>query len=201
MTALQRASILAVLLVALPAAAPARSTSASGVEVVVTLTARPLAEYHPQRTVSGRRLALTSSRSLAYTRTLAAAQRSLAARITSRIPASAVRWHYSVVANGLAVVVPPDRLTELANVPGVARVWPSVTYHALLDRSAPLIGAPRLWGPNLSTAGEGVKIGIIDDGIDQSHPFFSPSGYTYPAGFPTPSNAGEKCRGSGRFAA
>jgi subtilisin family serine protease len=123
-------------------------------------------------------------RSRAYSRTLAAAQTRLAARITNMIPATAVRWHYSVVANGLAVIVPRDRVAELAHVPGVERIWPSVTYHPLLDRSAPLIGAPRLWGPDLSTAGEGVKIGVIDDGIDPSHPFFNPGAYTYPAGFP-----------------
>ena len=175
----------AVLLVVLvPAAAPARPTSPSGVEVVVTLAAPPLAGYRPARTLSGRRLALGSSRSVAYARTLALAQRRVASRITTTIPAASVRWRYSVVANGLAVVVPRDRLAELARVPGVTKVWPSVTYRPLLDRSAPLIGAPRLWGPDLSTAGEGVKIGIIDDGIDQTHPFFNPSGYTYPAGFP-----------------
>jgi subtilisin family serine protease len=29
-----------------------------------------------------------------------------------------------------------------------------------------------------------MKIGIIDDGVDQSHPFFDPDGYSYPPGFP-----------------
>ena len=29
-----------------------------------------------------------------------------------------------------------------------------------------------------------MKIGIIDDGLDQTHPFFSPAGFAYPAGFP-----------------
>ena len=29
-----------------------------------------------------------------------------------------------------------------------------------------------------------MKIGIIDDGLDQSHPFFNPAGFTMPAGFP-----------------
>ena len=56
--------------------------------------------------------------------------------------------------------------------------------HELLDRTPQLIGAPSVWGPTLATAGEGMKIGIIDDGIDQTHPFFSPTGYSYPTGFP-----------------
>ena len=29
-----------------------------------------------------------------------------------------------------------------------------------------------------------MKIGIIDDGVDQTHPFFDPAGYTMPPGFP-----------------
>ena len=29
-----------------------------------------------------------------------------------------------------------------------------------------------------------MKIAVIDDGVDQSHPFFDPTGYTYPPGYP-----------------
>src|SRR5438477_288335 len=47
-----------------------------------------------------------------------------------------------------------------------------------------LIGATGLWGSNLATAGQGIKIGLVDDGIDQAHPYFNPSGFAYPAGFP-----------------
>ena len=47
-----------------------------------------------------------------------------------------------------------------------------------------MIGADKLWGPTLATAGSGMKIGIIDDGIDATHPYFSPTGFTYPPGFP-----------------
>ena len=32
--------------------------------------------------------------------------------------------------------------------------------------------------------GAGIKIGIIDDGVDQTHAFFDPTGYTMPPGFP-----------------
>src|SRR5213075_3329685 len=33
-------------------------------------------------------------------------------------------------------------------------------------------------------AGAGIKIGDIDTGIDNTHPFFDPTGFSYPAGFP-----------------
>jgi subtilisin family serine protease len=176
-------------LVALPAAAPARPEPApAGVEVVVTLKAPALAELHAHSLAAAgtgnRRLSLRSSRSVAYLRELESAHRTLAARVERAVPAAEVRWRYSIVANGLAVVVPSGDLSRLAHVPGVAHVWPTVTYHALLDRTPRLIGATTLWGPALSTAGSGMKIGIIDQGIDQRHPFFDPTGFAYPPGFP-----------------
>ena len=64
------------------------------------------------------------------------------------------------------------------------RVYPNARYTPQLDRTPQQIGAPALWQPSLSNAGEGIKIAIIDEGIDQSHPFFSPQGYRMPAGFP-----------------
>ena len=84
----------------------------------------------------------------------------------------------------MAVVVPRSQLGRLASLPGVDRVYPSVRYRTQLDRSPQQIGAPALWGPGLTTAGQGMKIAIIDEGIDQTHPFFSPAGYTMPAGYP-----------------
>jgi hypothetical protein len=47
-----------------------------------------------------------------------------------------------------------------------------------------MIGADKLWGPARSTAGNGIKIGIIDDGVDASHAYFDPAGFAYPPGFP-----------------
>jgi subtilisin family serine protease len=159
------------------------------VEVVVTLDAPPLAEAIQQsRVLSARaraaRLDLRSATSLDYLRSLASAQQAVAARIVRTIPAATISWRYRVVLDGLAVVLPRAELSRLAATPGVAKVWPSVTYRPLLDRSPELIGANLMWGADFSTAGNGVKIGIIDDGVDQAHPFFKPTGYTMPAGFP-----------------
>jgi subtilisin family serine protease len=131
-----------------------------------------------------RRLLATAPASRAYLARLASAQRLLERRVRAAIPGASTRWRYRVVLDGVAVVVPRSRLARLARVPGVARVWPSVSYHPLLDRTPQLIGATTVWGPTLATAGQGMKIGIVDDGIDQTHPFFDPIGYAYPAGFP-----------------
>jgi subtilisin family serine protease len=89
-----------------------------------------------------------------------------------------------VTLNGFSVVVPRERLGRLARVPGVETVWPTLTYHSNLDVTPQLIGATTVWGPTLATAGQGMKIAIIDDGIDQTHPFFAPRSLAYPTGFP-----------------
>ena len=184
------ALLLPLLLLALATSAGAAREGASReplVEVVVALEAEPLAVARPGRTLAatgGRRLNLGTATSRSYLRTLASSQEALQTRIEAALPQAEIRWRYRVVANGLAVVVPRDQIARLASVPGVARVYPSVRYRTRLDRGSQQIGAPALWGPTLSTAGQGIKIGIIDEGIDQTHPFFDPAGYTMPAGYP-----------------
>jgi subtilisin family serine protease len=190
-SALVLGALLGLLALIASAGATARTvTEATGtVEVVVTLPQAPLAEaiLHDRGLAAAatthRRLDLRAPASVSYLRTLAAAQRELQARVTAAIPQAHAYWHYSVVANGIAVVLPRSQLDRLSALRGVT-VWPSLTYHALLNRTPQLIGAPTVWGPTLATAGQGMKIGIIDDGLDQTHVFFDPSGFTYPAGFP-----------------
>jgi subtilisin family serine protease len=172
-----------------PAPATAYGSRAPTTEVVVTLDAPPLARaFADSRVLStaakNRRLDFSTPTSAAYLRNLARAQTDLQRRITTAIPAARVRWHYRVVLDGLAVVVPLKDIPRLSSLRGVAHVYPSVSYHRRLYRSPQLIGAPILWGPSLSTAGQGIKIGVIDDGVDQRHPFFNMSGFTMPPGFP-----------------
>jgi subtilisin family serine protease len=187
---LKLALLLAAALAAVFFPAVAQGAASDPVEVVVTLDAPPLAQAIQRSRVlsasfKAQRLNLRLPSSVAYVRSLALAQNALAARITTTVPAARVTWRYQVVLNGLAVVVPRSELGRLASLPGVAKVWPSITYRPLLDRSPQLIGADDLWdAPLFDTAGNGIKIGIIDDGLDEKHPFFDPSGYTMPPGFP-----------------
>jgi subtilisin family serine protease len=168
----------------------ATAAPAQPVEVVVTLDAPPLATAIQQsRVLSARykasRLDLRTPTSMSYLRSLTVAQRAVAASIAATVPGARITWRYQVVLNGLAVLVPRDELQRLASVPGVAEVWPSVNYRRLLDKSPHLIGADKLWDvPAFDTAGNGIKIGIIDDGVDEKHPFFDPGRYTMPPGFP-----------------
>ena len=182
------------------AAAPPRPAGTL-VEVVVTLPRPSLsAEVARDRTIAAaaqrsHSVSVRTPAAVSYLHTLAAAQRTLAARLAVAVPAAQVHWHYGVALDGVSVLVPASDLASLRALPG-ATVWPTVTYHALratksvatvtpaLNPGPTLIGAPALWGPGLATAGQGIKIAIVDDGIDQAHPYFNPSGFSYPAGFP-----------------
>jgi subtilisin family serine protease len=172
--------------------------SAKLVEVVVTLPKPSLAmAVRRDRTLLAaarhrHSVAVRAPAAVSYLHTLAAMQRTFAARLTVAAPAARVGWHYGVALDGVSVVLPASDLARLRAIPG-ATVWPTVTYHALRDTAAQvalsnrgpgLIGAPQLWGNGLATAGQGIKIGLIDDGIDQAHPYFNASGYKYPPGFP-----------------
>jgi subtilisin family serine protease len=111
-------------------------------------------------------------------------QKRFLAALQRAVPGATVRWRYRLVLDGLALVVPEGSSARIERLPGVTGVYPSVGYHRSLYRSPAVIGAPQLWGPNLDSAGQGIKIGIIDDGIDWRHRFFSPASFAMPAGFP-----------------
>lgn len=79
-----------------------------------------------------------------------------------------------VGANGFRVKVSPAEIASLRALPGVRSVA-RVEIHTLDNiESVPWIGAPAVWAA--SGRGEGVKIGIIDTGIDYTHADFGGSG-------------------------
>jgi subtilisin family serine protease len=189
MAAVKRGLLVAVMLAFASSLSAAAAPTPDGrlVEVIVGLDAPPLALAHPVATArTGGRglLSMRAASSVAYLRALENAQSHVELRIEQALPASTVRWHYRTVLDGIAVVLPATQIGRLAHVPGVARVYPSYTYTAQADTTPQQIRATALWGEGLATAGTGMKIGIIDDGVDPSHPYFDPAGYTMPAGFP-----------------
>jgi len=167
-------------MIAVPAA-----HSRGRVRVIVTLPDPPLAAFG--RTLSGRgtvrRLNASSLSSRIYLARLEAAQRAAVAVLMRAIPEATVSRRYRIVLDGLAVELPARRLSELVALPFAARVYPSYRYTLALDRSPALIGADRLGGPGRA-GGAGVKIAIVDDGLDQESRLLDPAGLAYPPGFP-----------------
>ena len=111
-------------------------------------------------------------------------QQRFEAALRAAIPTASVRWRYRLVANGMSVVLPRGEVPRLGRLPGVRRVYDNVTYRTAAGPDATTIRAAGLRSTTLATGGAGIKIGIIDDGVDQTHPFFEPAGLAMPAGFP-----------------
>jgi subtilisin family serine protease len=170
-------------------AAAAGAARAATVEVVVTMNAPPLARAVAEsRALSAsakqRRLSLSSPSSVGYLRAVDAGLDALATRIVRTIPSARVSWRYRIVLDGLAVALPERHLGRLASIPGVAGVLSATRYSPSLARSGNADAVVAAARQSLAGDGEGVRIAILDDGVDQTHPFFNPTGFAYPAGFP-----------------
>src|SRR5258708_3067996 len=113
-----------------------------------------------------------------------AAQNSLRSELTRRN--FNVTGSVETVLNAVFVQAAPDRLAELNALPGVQGVVRMRRMMPKLDRAAVLVNAQGAWNAlgGDQKAGRGMKIAIIDRGIDQTHPAFHDNALVTPSGFP-----------------
>jgi minor extracellular serine protease Vpr len=99
-----------------------------------------------------------------------------------------------VLFNGFSVEVDAHNRALLATVPGVKAMYPVFEVQAPTPErgggvAADMISAVTMTGANLAQAagltGAGIKVGIIDSGIDIDHPDFGGSGVNGTTPFPT----------------
>ena len=151
---------------------------------IVEFSTEPVAEHMARRGA----LARTSMRSAE-----AVSQRSLVraeqAGARQKLPPdTTVLGTVDTVDN--ALIVQSSNPSQLASLPGVKRVIPVREIHMLLDRAVIVDKVVDAW--NLAggdRAGAGVKIAIIDSGVDSSHPGFQDSSLPIPDGFPKVNSA------------
>ena len=175
------------LLSALPGAQAAPS---GRVEVVVELSGQPVAGRVPFRLLRGpdghySSQAFATRLALAQ---VATEQATVERRLRRAVPDARVTHRLQVVLNALVVQVRQDEEARLQRVPGVGRIYQSWSYAASTDRVPTVVDAVPLWGTAPGTPGgsqgDGIRIGVIDDGIDITRPSFSGAGFSYPDGFP-----------------
>src|ERR1017187_10519187 len=138
------------------------------------------------------RLALQSADAQAQMSRIRTAQDSLLAELRSR--KVTVGGSSQVLVNAIFVHATPETAAQLLHLPGVVHVVRVPRLHRDLNTALGLVNVPGAWSAitgGVANAGAGIKIGIIDTGIDQNHPGFQDSSLTPPPGFPkcdVPSN-------------
>lgn len=91
----------------------------------------------------------------------------------------------STVANALFVSIPDADAANLASIPGVKRVYPVREFKLVLDRAVAIHKVNEVWNQiGGDKAGEGIKVGIIDTGIETKHPAFQGAALSVPATYP-----------------
>src|ERR1035437_5628434 len=130
------------------------------------------------------RMALQSSVAQAHLQKVRGAQ----SRVLAELAARKVRVSSTsqILVNAIFVRIAPEQASALKNIPGVKWIQYLPQQKPLLNAAVNLVGVPAAWSAigGSANAGAGVRIGIIDTGIDQNHPGFKDTGFTPPAGFP-----------------
>ena len=165
------------------------------VRVIIQLSEAPLAQYHDSlpnlkgvdqtRSINGH-IDVSAAASKAYVNYLKQQQSAFAPQLLSAVPGARVQQHYQIGFNGMAAVVPSDKLDIIRKIPGVKAVTETYRMEPELDESKNLINLHTLWAalPPGDPAGHGHRFALIDSGVNAAHPFFTDTGFTAPAGYP-----------------
>ena len=106
---------------------------------------------------------------------LEAEQTSVCAHVEGR--GCRVLQRYKTIHNALFIEAPVSELPTLRGLPGVKSVQRERHFQRCTSTSVPFVGGGRAWSlPGGGVTGKGMKIGVIDSGIDYNHADFGGSG-------------------------
>ncbi|MGH8946448.1 MAG: S8 family serine peptidase [Acidimicrobiia bacterium] len=184
LTALATAVALAIPVGAAETDAPKSDPPVSRDYVTVSLSSPPTASYSGgigdlKRTKPMRgKLDTTSPAFAAYQKHLSEERAAFVNEMRNRAPRAEVVRTYSLTLNGMAIKLNGHSLQEISRVSGISNIGFSSLYKPDMSVSVGLIGADEVWGSlgGQRNAGEGITVGIIDTGIDDTHDFFKCKG-------------------------
>jgi subtilisin family serine protease len=153
---------------------------------VVQLKGDPLTTNPSTKPERGGKIDFNSQAVRSYRAQLAAKRNEFKEWLRSNATGATVTSEYDVSLNAVAVQLNGTSLSTIARAPMVQKAEYNVLYHPNLSESYKIINASDAWtaAGGRANAGAGIKIGDIDTGIDNTHPFFDPTGFSYPPGFP-----------------
>jgi minor extracellular serine protease Vpr len=122
-------------------------------------------------------------------RTIQSAQQSIRSSLSER--KIQTTGAIQTVLNAVFVQATPEQAVTLNALPGVISVQRMLPLKRNLNAALDLMNVPAAWNAigGAQNAGAGVKIAILDTGIDHNHPAFKDDSFSAPAGFP-------KCQGN-----
>jgi minor extracellular serine protease Vpr len=160
---------------------PAVDTSS----VIVMLKGDPVSKFS-SKSAPGKKIDFNNNSVKSYRAQLAAQRNDFKQWLQTYAHKAKITSQYDISLNAVAVQLNGTSRDTIAGAPMVQQVEYNALYHPDLSESYKIINAAGAWtaAGGRSNAGAGIKIGDIDTGIDATHPFFDPSGLTYPSGFP-----------------
>ena len=154
--------------------------------VIVQLKGDPVSTNSATKPAQGKKIDFNNDKVKSYRAQLAAQRNDFKNWLKTYAPNAKITSHYDISLNAVAVQLNGTSVDTIKGAPMVQQVQYNALYHPDLSESYKIINATGAWGAadGRSNAGRGIKIGDIDTGIDETHPFFDPSGFSYPPGFP-----------------
>ena len=153
------------------AAGPRAARDGNEIHMVVRLMDAPLAKAQGRHAKQVGR-ALNSSQQIDYVGQLSQKQAAVAAMINNLGGREVARM--SKALNALIITISPSQAPALAALPGVLSVRPLHDYKLDLSETVPYIGATTVQAAGVT--GAGVRVAVLDTGIDYTHKFFGGAG-------------------------
>lgn len=148
---------------------------------LVQLNGAPLSTSAKTKPAPGKKVDFDSATTKSYKALLAAQRNEFKAWLQKAAPKAQVVKGYDLSLNAVSVKLNGTSLATIRTSTQVARAeYQGLYYQTADDPDLALISALEGWaaaGKTSATAGMGVKVGVIDTGIDITHPCFSDAGY------------------------
>ena len=147
---------------------------------LVQLKGDPLSTYEKTKPPQGKKIDFDSAAVKSYRAKLNVQRNEFKAWLRANAPKAKVIAQFDLALNAVAVKLNGVALETLAGAPMAQHVeYTGLYYRVADDPDLALISAVQAWNQagGAANAGAGVKVAIVDSGIDATHPCFSDAGY------------------------